>query len=311
VLVTPGIRYYDFARNETAEVTYISGGNPALANEKTGTLTLGATFTPQPQSRRNLTVEYTRIHTRNSVSELPQSSLIIQQAFADRFLRDGAGRLIQVDGRPVNFARDEQQQLFTGINLSGEFGAAIDASTRRLGQPAGATEPDSESLPTAPTRRAWRYNLSLADIWALSNTRLVRAGIPLIDLLHGGALGFSGGQPRHTIQANAGVSNRDGGLQINGRWRAGTVLRASPAASAGDLRFSSRAIVNARLYVELGSLLEKQSWAKNTRLTLSAANVFDSKQHVRDSAGVTPLRYQPYLLDPLGRTVLVGIRKVF
>ena len=311
VLVTPGIRYYDFARNETAEVTYISGGNPTLANEKTGTLTLGATFTPQPQARRNLTVEYTRIHTRNSVSELPQSSLIIQQAFANRFLRDGAGRLIQVDGRPVNFARDEQQQLFTGINLSGEFGATIDASTRRLGQPAGTTEADGESLPAAPTRKAWRYNLSLADIWALSNTRLVRTGIPLIDLLHGGALGFSGGQPRHTIQANAGVSNRNGGLQLNGRWRNGTVLRAGQAASAGELHFSSRAIVSARLYLELGSLLEKQSWAKNTRLTLSAANVFDSKQRVRDAAGVTPLRYQPYLLDPLGRTVLLGIRKVF
>jgi len=32
---------------------------------------------------------------------------------------------------------------------------------------------------------------------------------------------------------------------------------------------------------------------------------------VRDSSGATPLRYQPFLLDPLGRTVTLSLRKVF
>ncbi len=39
--------------------------------------------------------------------------------------------------------------------------------------------------------------------------------------------------------------------------------------------------------------------------------MFDAKPHVRDAAGERPFNYQPDLLDPLGRTVSVSIRKLF
>jgi hypothetical protein len=32
---------------------------------------------------------------------------------------------------------------------------------------------------------------------------------------------------------------------------------------------------------------------------------------VRDATGATPVRYQPDYLDPLGRTVMFSIRKLF
>lgn len=40
-------------------------------------------------------------------------------------------------------------------------------------------------------------------------------------------------------------------------------------------------------------------------------NLFDAKPRVRDAAGEVPFSYQPDLLDPLGRTVGISIRKLF
>jgi iron complex outermembrane receptor protein len=40
-------------------------------------------------------------------------------------------------------------------------------------------------------------------------------------------------------------------------------------------------------------------------------NVTGHRQRVTDSAGLTPLRYQPAYRDPVGRTFEVELRKVF
>ena len=46
------------------------------------------------------------------------------------------------------------------------------------------------------------------------------------------------------------------------------------------------------------------------RSAVSVDNLFDSRQRVHDAAGNTPVSYQPDYLDPLGRTIRVGIRKL-
>jgi hypothetical protein len=40
-------------------------------------------------------------------------------------------------------------------------------------------------------------------------------------------------------------------------------------------------------------------------------NLLDAKQRVRDENGLTPLRYQPYLLNPTGRVMGLSVRKTF
>jgi hypothetical protein len=40
-------------------------------------------------------------------------------------------------------------------------------------------------------------------------------------------------------------------------------------------------------------------------------NIFNSRPNVRDAFGNVPLNYQPDLLDPLGRTVMISFRKLF
>jgi hypothetical protein len=40
-------------------------------------------------------------------------------------------------------------------------------------------------------------------------------------------------------------------------------------------------------------------------------NLFDARQKVTDQNGLVPLRYQPYLIDPTGRSFQVEFRKLF
>ena len=51
--------------------------------------------------------------------------------------------------------------------------------------------------------------------------------------------------------------------------------------------------------------------ARGSSVRFEVANVFNTKPRVRDAAGEVPFSYQPDLLDPLGRTVSISIRKLF
>ena len=62
---------------------------------------------------------------------------------------------------------------------------------------------------------------------------------------------------------------------------------------------------------------QKPAWTahlpflKGARMSLMDNNVLDSRQKVTDSAGQTPIAYQPDLIDPLGRVVGAEFRKLF
>jgi outer membrane receptor protein involved in Fe transport len=55
----------------------------------------------------------------------------------------------------------------------------------------------------------------------------------------------------------------------------------------------------------------KHPWLRGTQVRLEFKNVFNSRPKVHDSAGNVPLNYQPDLLDPLGRTIMISFRKLF
>ncbi len=46
-------------------------------------------------------------------------------------------------------------------------------------------------------------------------------------------------------------------------------------------------------------------------MTLSVTNLTDAHERVRDATGATPVSYQPAYLDPVGRVVKLGVRKLF
>jgi hypothetical protein len=50
---------------------------------------------------------------------------------------------------------------------------------------------------------------------------------------------------------------------------------------------------------------------RGSRVTFSVTNLFDARQSVRDMSGRTPAGYLADELDPTGRVVSVGFRKLF
>src|SRR5206468_11060352 len=83
----------------------------------------------------------------------------------------------------------------------------------------------------------------------------------------------------------------------------------------GDrLRFSPVGTFDLRLFANFGDMFDvvaKHPWLRGTQLRIEANNLFDSRPSVHDAQGKVPLSYQPDLLDPLGRTVMISFRKLF
>lgn len=89
---------------------------------------------------------------------------------------------------------------------------------------------------------------------------------------------------------------------------------APPPGFPPALRRSPLATFDLRLFANPGErfdLIARHPWLRGTQVRLEVRNVFDAKPRVRDSAGEVPFSYQPDLLDPLGRTVGISIRKLF
>ena len=157
-----------------------------------------------------------------------------------------------------------------------------------------------------------RINFALYHTWHFVDRVDIAPGVPSIDLLNGGAIG-SGGQSRHELEAQAGYSNNGLGARLSVNWQSGTRVIGGTAATPTTLDFSSLATANLRLFFDPSTrpdLIAKHKWLIGTRFVVSVDNVFNSRQRVRDAAGNTPVSYQPDYLDPLGRTIRIGIRKL-
>jgi hypothetical protein len=55
----------------------------------------------------------------------------------------------------------------------------------------------------------------------------------------------------------------------------------------------------------------KHPWLRGTQVRLDINNMFNARPNVRDAAGAVPINYQPGLLEPLGRTIMISFRKLF
>lgn len=149
---------------------------------------------------------------------------------------------------------------------------------------------------------------------ALSNTILIRPGLPELDLLNGSAIGDTGGQPRHQVQFNGGYT-RDGiGSRLVVNWQSGTEVDGGATGSTQRLNFGSLATVGLRLFADLGQqpgLVRNNRWLRGTRISLGVDNLFNARQRVTDANGTVPINYQPGYLDPNGRVVRLTLRKLF
>jgi hypothetical protein len=160
-------------------------------------------------------------------------------------------------------------------------------------------------------RGRWFANFNYS--YQIKSEVLIAEGGPLLDLLDGEAIS-GGGQPRHSVQFNGGVFYAGFGANMNARYTGASRINGSGLPGSEDLFFADFATVNLRLFADLNQragLIEKVPLFKNTRLTFAMNNVFDARQRITDSNGTVPLRYQPYLVDPIGRSFSLQLRKLF
>lgn len=328
LVVTPNVRTFDFTRWEVVDVTRVFGGNPDLRFDDRHVVRLGINAKPFPKTDLTLSFDYTKTRIDNPIATFPIATPEIEAAFPERFTRDGNGRLLRIDGRPLNFERSDQEQLRWGVNFTRPLGpvppglqnvrtifATSEAEVQRK-LPPGATliraEPGSPLARRAENMTS-RLFLSLYHTWNLEDAIIVREGLPAIDLLNGGAVDFRGGRRRHKIEFQAGAFKRGLGARVTANWQSGTNVQGLGDAT-GDLRFSDSATVNVNLFANLAERfggVGAPRWLKGTRATIGVTNLFNTRPQVRGETGSTPLNYQPAYLDPLGRLLSFSLRKVF
>lgn len=333
LVVTPNVRTFDFTRAEVVDITRVFGGNPDLRSDDRRVVRLGLNAKPFAQTDLTLSTDYVSTRIDDPIAAFPIATPEFEAAFPERFTRDGDGQLLRIDGRPLNFARSDQQQLRSGVNFTRPLGpvppgmqnirtifATSEADVQRQ-LPPGATLIRSEAgspLARRAENMTSRLYLSLYHTWRLEDSIIVREGLPALDLLDGGAVDFRGGRRRHEIEFQAGAFKRGLGARVTANWQSGTSVQGlgvqGLGGSAGDLRFSDFTTVNFNLFANLAERFggtAAPGWLKGTRASVGVTNLFTTRPEVRDEAGSTPLNYQSAYLDPLGRLINFSLRKVF
>ncbi|HWU02254.1 MAG TPA: TonB-dependent receptor, partial [Novosphingobium sp.] len=122
-------------------------------------------------------------------------------------------------------------------------------------------------------------------------------------------LGEAARAPRHRVDAQLSATHHGWGLRAGGVWTSGG---RDGVGNTGTLDFADRFAFNFRLFwfpERNPAIARAAPYMHGVRFLLAVDNLFDSWQRVRDAGGATPLAYQRWILDPMGRTVRLSIRK--
>lgn len=118
VILTPNVRVFDFIRGETVDITRLDGGNNALANDMRRVWKLGLNLKPFEETDLVFNANFIDTRIEDPIASFPTATAELEAAFPDRFTRDGDGRLLQIDNRPVNFDYSQRTELRWGFTLT-------------------------------------------------------------------------------------------------------------------------------------------------------------------------------------------------
>ncbi len=340
LIETPNISFFDFATGETVLVTTFTGGNPDLLAETRNVLKVGGNWKPFDETDLRLRAEYVRQKIDDPQGNVSGASETLEAAFPDRFVRDESGTLVAVDLRPVNFQESRRDTFRWGFDFTkpltsrppseaaraafrerfaGQQGRQGDRppSPPEGGSPPGAGPGGGEGGPRGfgggrfgGGRQGGRLTFSLTHQLNLVDEVTIADGVPKLDYLDGEPIGQTGGRPRHEVQFETGYFNNGYGARLQGNWCSGTEVDSS----SGDLEFSPYFDLDLRLFANLGEnfdLVSKHPFFRGSSVRFDVNNIFNNRPKVRDEAGLTPISYQPDLLEPIGRTVGITFRKLF
>lgn len=355
VITTPGARVFDYVRGETVVVDLVTGGNAGLrANDRHATR-LGLNLKPWSDKELTLQADYNHVHIDDPIAGFPAATAEIAAAFPGRFTRGADGTLLQLDSRPINFARSERSEIRTGINFSKPLKSRVQRQLElfragkgpnpfeglrppggfgRDGRDGAGRRPEAGGEAAPPVgeggqggrgggrgfrggrggRGGGRLQFALYHTLHLTDRVTVADGGPVLNLLRGDAIGNNGGQPRHELEGQAGYTNNGLGVRLSANFQSATSVVGGTVVAPERLRFGSLTTLNLRLFADLGQRpdwVRAHPWLRGARVAVGVENLLNDRQRVRDGTGVTPISFQPALLDPLGRSVRVSVRKLF
>lgn len=339
VISNLNVPVFDFATGQTVLVTQITGGNPNLESDNRHVWRVGGTWRPIDGQDLSIQSTWTYSRTDDYLAAFPTITPDLEAALPGRFVRDGDGNLLSIDARPLNFDKYERQDIRTGVNYSRAFGTPNAAAGRTPlpGMPGGARPPVGGPIriegggggggggPRMEVRMGGgggrgrgpamqpgqgRWNISLFHTVRLQDEITIADGLPIIDMLDGGATSANGGSPRNEFQLMSGVFRNGFGGFMFATWREGTTVNGG---TGPDITFADRTTVNLNLFMDLNQRTEwvaKYPILKGTRIQFGIQNLFDSRPEVSTSTGDLPLNYQSDYLDPQGRVISLTLRKI-
>ncbi|MFE8585680.1 TonB-dependent receptor domain-containing protein [Sphingomonas sp. NCPPB 2930] len=303
VVATPNTPFFDFVTGRSTLVTTIMGGNPNLAPEKRRVTTLGLAVQPIKDKEIRLSLDYLDTRIDNQAASLGGATPAFQRVFPDLFARDALGALTRVDLRPVNLAFERERKLRLTFDVQTQLGKS---------PPPPAAPPAPDAAKTAPPPRPRKQPgflmVSATTSYRLEDRLTLRDGGPVLDLLDGATLNGTGGRPRWDVELNAHVSKGVANLGVFGRIQGPTRIRSDIAAS--DLHFSGRTWLVLYSFIRVERIVDKP-WAKGLNVSMAVENLLNDRINVTDRDGQTPNRFQPAYLDPIGRSIRIGVRKLF
>jgi iron complex outermembrane receptor protein len=303
-ILTPNMPYFDYVTGQSALVTTISGGDPALRAASVQSTSFSIYFSPLPGRPLFFSAGLVIARTDNQISSLPSVSALLEAAFPDRFIRNAAGQLVEVDTRPINFDRAQQEVVSWGFNYSRPLGPAPKPA------PGAAPGPGLPGLFRPPAPAAGVLQLSLTEQVYLQNQILIRAGGPFLDNLNGA----TGAVPRSQLVAQAGLTLDHLSAHIDATWKSAYFADGANGSAASLLRYGALPIISLKVFDDLGktpSLVKQWPILAGTRVEANIVNLFDERQRVVNGDGLVPIADQPAFRDPRGRTVTLSLRKLF
>lgn len=350
LIETPNVDVFDFATGQTVQVTTLTGGNPNLRADRRNVLKIGGHWQPFEKTDLRLRADYVRQTTDNPQAGMTISEAM-EAAFPERFQREGGilvavdlrpVNFLKARRDTFRWGFDFTKPLQSKPPSPAAMAAFRERfAAQRQGQgeqtPAPPPEGTGQGQPPPPSpegagagpggggpgggrgfgggrfgggRQGGRLTFSLTHQINLVDEVTIADGVPKLDYLHGEPIGQTGGRPRHEVQFESGYYNNGYGARLQGNWRSGTTVDST----SGDLRFSPYFDVDLRLFANLSEnfdLVSKHPFFRGSSVRLDIENIFNNRPKVRDAGGNTPLSYQPDLIEPIGRTIGITVRKLF
>jgi len=299
-VTAPNTPFFDFATGGSVLVNAISGGNPALVPERRRITTVGAAVQPIKNKDVQFSLDYVETDVRN-LAVIPGGAILpVQLAFADRFLRAPDGSFSTVDLRSINITRQRERKLRLTTNLTVPLGKAP--------PPPEADAADASAPPPPPPKPRPTFTASISTTFRLDDFVTLRPDTPAFDLLDGATLDGKGGRPRWEMDVTLGLNA--GPATVGTYARLQGPSRISSDLPDADLRFSGRTWIVFYSTVQVDKIVQRD-WAKRMSMLFAVENLLNDRINVRDRAGATPNRYQGAYLDPVGRSIRLGVRKLF